>query len=502
MTSMPAGPGDGIIVCDPGGRVVWVNDACERVFERTREQLIGHDLSVCLGETARVGVGRLFAEASHDLEGAVGYVEVRPNGTSLRMQWIVRALFGADRHVAALLSVVTEIPSSRSRIVPQLDSSRSTRLETLGALACGVAHDLNNILTTIFGYAQIAIVSGQNAESAQAYAQILKAGGRGRELVKRILSFSGEEDGQFRTIDIAVVIADTVAFLEAALPSTIEISTSVPPRSVCVRADPDQLCQVLLNLATNAAQAMKDRGRIRLAVTTLQLENFYPTDSGSVPPGRYIVVAVEDNGPGIPSAILPRIFEPFFTTKKAGEGTGLGLSVVREIVTKHAGGIEVGSPPGGGARFRIYLPSAGEDVLSTAVGESSGPPKTGRGEKIAVIDDEPQVAMLTGATLRRAEYAAAEFSSAVNFLQNVGVRAFDVIVTDQTMPGMTGLELITRLRQDGIQLPVILLTGGSREVQSNLIALLPHVILLRKPFTSDELLTAVRRVLGPANDEA
>jgi CheY-like chemotaxis protein len=264
-----------------------------------------------------------------------------------------------------------------------------------------------------------------------------------------------------------------------------------------VLADSTQIHQVLLNLGSNGAQAMGEQGGVlKFTVAPLTLDASRATALGGLSAGKYVCLCVSDMGHGIDEPTLKRIFDPFFTTKKPGQGTGLGLSVVHGIVRSHQGGIEVDSKVGVGTTFRIYLPEAVSETETFSQQKSSAPP--GQGDKIFLVDDEEVVAKFAAIALERIGYKVVTFDSALPCLE--AIRAdpsiCDVLVTDQTMPGLTGTNLIEAVHQINPDLQVILMSGYFTKVSAQTLDRLSHVELLNKPFTSDELALAVQRALA------
>ncbi len=375
---------------------------------------------------------------------------------------------------------------------------RAQKMESVGTLASGIAHDFNNILAAILGNAEMAQEETSKSHPARTFIeQILKATFRGRDLVKRVLTFTRRPEKESKPTALTPLLEETFELLRASLPATVEMKVHAAAQPDIIRSDPSEIQQVILNLGTNAAHAMREQGgqlEITLRNVTFRAEQTVPDPD--MAPGDYLALSVKDTGRGMTPEVLKRIFEPFFTTKPYGEGTGLGLYVVYGIVKRLSGGIRVSSSPKKGTTFTIYLPSfqASEEASREEVGWSSIPGGT---ERVLFIDDEAAVAELGAAVLNRLGYNVTTFSSAADalelFLKNP--QAFDIVVTDQTMPGLTGIQLAARLLRVRPDLPVVLCSGYSETVSRAAAQEIGIREFLMKPIAKRELAEALRRAL-------
>lgn len=379
---------------------------------------------------------------------------------------------------------------------------RAQKLEAMGTLAGGIAHDFNNILTAIISSAEQTIDDLPSGHEAQGSLRtILQAGHRAANLVRRILLFSRGEVGDRTTIMIDAVIRDAMGLLRPSLPSTVEIVASLPhPTSLAIHADATQVQQVIVNLCTNAWHAMRPRGggRISIDAASIELAAGDVAREGIVlDPGRYVRITVTDTGTGIPAAVLPRIFDPFFTTKPVGEGTGLGLAMVHGVMRAHGGDVSVSSTEGVGTTFRLYFPAAVARAEVPAVGVAG---RRGAGQLVLLVDDEPDVRAVGARTMEHLGYRALAVGSGEAALGELRRRGSDValLITDLTMPGMSGLELAKEARALSPDLPVVLCTGyGSGETESEARALGVRVVL-PKPHTLHDLGRAAATALDSA----
>jgi nitrogen-specific signal transduction histidine kinase/ActR/RegA family two-component response regulator len=377
---------------------------------------------------------------------------------------------------------------------------QSQKMEALGTLAGGIAHDFNNILTAIIGYAELLKQDcDTDARRQQRLNGILQGAFRARDLVRQILAFSCAQITQRRPLRLSDVLSEALRLLRAALPSTIGIQFTQAESAGHVLADISQLHQVIMNLGSNAAQAMPhQRGTIKVALREVELTRERALLLG-VAAGSYLCFSVADDGQGIDPKALNRIFEPFFTTKPFGQGTGLGLSVVHGILQGHGGTITVDSQVGRGTAFQIYLPQipAPEQVspLPAAVF------LPGNNESILLVDEEPHVVTVLEEGLKRLGYRVTPLESSGEAwdIFNQRPHDFDLVITDQTMPGITGLQLITQMRLLNSDVPAILCTGYPPGVTKEELRQIGRCHLVSKPVELVELSQIIRRVLVRAS---
>jgi PAS domain S-box-containing protein len=417
----------------------------------------------------------------------IGKVEFK-DGRALR-------LFGAIQNI----TVQRDTEAAQRKLEAQLFQVQ--KMETLGTLAGGIAHDFNNLLTGILGYQELALDTlPEDHPSRSCLTEARNACGRAHELVEQILTFSRQTSGgKPVSVDLGSIVEEARRFLRATVPATIQIEVSVSENCGRIMADPTQLHQVLLNLGTNAAHAMRMGGgtlRINLAPVTLA-----PTRAaamGNLSGGNYLCLSVADNGHGMDADTQKRIFDPFFTTKEVGEGTGLGLAVVHGIVHAHGGTIEVVTAPGEGAVFKIYLPVAGDESDESSAGNAA-PVPTGRGEMICVLDDEQIVAQVARLSLERYGYRTMVFNSPEACLEALrkDPEGVDVLLSDHTMPGMTGMELSTQVRTFAPRLPIVIMSGYFSKISPRALEDIGHIALLAKPFSMGELGSVVDRAIHP-----
>ncbi len=373
---------------------------------------------------------------------------------------------------------------------------QAEKMEALGTLTGGIAHDFNNILAAMMGFAELTKSKLPAGSPDERHLQmVMDAGLRGRELIKQMLTFSRQTEQEKKPLQLSTLAKETARFLRASIPTTISIGVDVESESGPVLADPVQLQQVLMNLCTNAAHAMKEKG----GALDLTLSDFSMAPSegtpGGMKPGFYIKLVVRDTGIGIPPELLNRIFDPFFTTKKPDEGTGLGLSVAQGIIRQHDGYITVESQPGIGSAFTIYLPKVAEQPRTEAQAEEPVP--TGH-ERVLFVDDERALTEVGQKFLEELGYTVTARNSSVEALKlfTDDPNRFDLIVTDQTMPELTGLELAracVALRPD---IPIVLATGFSHMTNGAAVKEAGIRAFVMKPLTQAELGRTVTKGAG------
>ena len=384
--------------------------------------------------------------------------------------------------------------AERRRMEDQL--LQAQKMEAIGTLAGGIAHDFNNILGAIIGFTEISLYDlPQNASARSNMEQVLQAGNRARDLVKQILAFSRKSNTDHELIDLVPITKEVLKLLRASLPSTIEIQSRIGPDISMIMADPIQIHQVLMNLCTNAAHAMEDGGGrldVELGQVALSVEDHHACSD--VEPGRYVQLIIRDNGHGIEPGILDRIFDPYFTTKEMDKGTGMGLAVVHGIVTSQKGCIRVKSQLTCGTEFEVLFPAVENQERRMRPRDL---PIVRGTERVLFVDDEVALAQLGKTMLERLGYEVRACTSSLEALEifRVDPDRWDLLVTDLTMPRMTGVRLAQKLRELRPSLPVIICTGYSEEMAPDHIRSLGINGLLLKPLVLGALSQEVRRAL-------
>jgi signal transduction histidine kinase/ActR/RegA family two-component response regulator len=401
--------------------------------------------------------------------------------------------------LSSIVDISTRVTAEQERARLEEQLRQSQKMEAVGTLAGGIAHDFNNILGGILGYAELALASAQDPGQRADLDEIVRAASRGRDLVSAILRFSRRQESVRRPIDLAQVVGESLRLLRPTLPSTIELEPKLTLSTPRVLADATAVQQVVMNLATNAAHAMKRGGRMEIAIESFYAKDTWARSRPGVHEGQYIVLRVQDTGQGMSSEVRSRALEPFFTTKETGGGSGLGLAMVHGIMREHDGIVELESEPGVGTTVRCMFPAIADVSFVGATHEDQVP--RGRGERILFLDDEPALSRLGERRLAALGYVVTAMTEPTQALEAMAVETFDLLITDFTMPRMTGLELVQNLREAGYGLPVILLSGVATELPIE--ELDPHTSrVLTKPVGIHELAVAVRESLDQSPSAA
>lgn len=388
----------------------------------------------------------------------------------------------------------------KARLEAQLRHSQ--KLEAIGTLAGGIAHDFNNILGAISGYTEMALAKlpPTNDILVRRYLQhVYEGAGRAKELVRQILAFSRQGERGVKPVPVTPIVKESIKLIRATLPATIKIRHKIKASADIVLADPTQIHQVVMNLLTNAFHAMGEQGgRLEIELFNEDLLTAKQVLSEELPAGLYLVLKVKDSGRGMAPEVMERIFDPFFSTKRAGEGTGLGLSVVHGIVRSCSGGIHVESVSGAGTEFRIYFPVSTQKGAESEEVTAPFLPKGAEG--VLFVDDDPVLVELGKDMLTELGYTVTSLTdsrAALKVFRETPDR-FDLVITDQTMPELTGYELTKEIRKIRPDIPVILCTGFSETVTAKRSRALGIGELILKPLVMQEIAEKIRRVLDTA----
>ncbi|MEH2460545.1 hybrid sensor histidine kinase/response regulator [Nostoc sp.] len=394
----------------------------------------------------------------------------------------------------SILTVDTDI-TEKKHLEAQL--FRAQRLESIGTLASGIAHDLNNILTPILAGAQLLPLKFPDADKRTRHLlEILEINARrGADLVKQVLSFARGVEGKRITLQLKHLIVEVAKILKETFPKSIEISTDVPQDLWMVSGDSTQLHQVLMNLCVNARDAMANGGSLSISGENLLIDQNYARRNLEAKEGSYTVITVSDTGVGIPKEILDRIFEPFFTTKDVGQGTGLGLSTVLGIIKSHGGFVNVYSEPRSGTSFKVYLPAVGG--METFSPEDL-PPQTGNGELILVVDDETAIQEITRTSLETHNYKTLIASDGIEAiaLYAKNMDKISVVLMDIMLPSLDGLTAIRTLQKINPQVRIIASSGLMSDNKLSAVAAIGVNTFLSKPYTVNELLLSLQKILS------
>lgn len=437
------------------------------------------------------------AESFEDVVFAINGPDAQP----IHISVAGKPMYNSSGALTGYRGVARDI-TSRLRTEAQLvqaqraeELRQSQKMEAIGTLAGGIAHDFNNILGVILGFSELTLLEvAKGSSSWHNVQQVLTAGHRAKELIRQILTFSRKDDQERQAVLLHAIIQEVMKLLRASLPATIRIRQDIAEDVGTILADPTQMQQVLMNLCLNAAYAMRSgEGLLEICLEAVDVDASLAVRHPELKPGSYVRLTVRDNGQGIPEAMLERIFEPFFTTKAAGEGTGMGLAVVHGIVTSHGGAITVASKPGQGAAFQVYLPHLNQPAPAELSPRETVP--QGK-ERILFVDDEASLARLAKHMLTRLGHEVIVTTSSLEALATfrASPHAFDLVITDQTMPHMTGDTLARELRRIRADIPIILCTGYSHLVDANTAAAQGINAFLHKPIMARDLAKTIQQV--------
>ncbi|MDD5087265.1 MAG: CHASE4 domain-containing protein [bacterium] len=493
-----------VFMTDSKGVFTYINSEFTRLYGYSSEEVVGkYTPRILISETHDEELYRDFWNSLHDKEVVRQELKnLTKNGEIIDVSVSVNAVIGADGNIEGYLAIqrdITELRHSeqlREAMAAQLRQSQ--KMETIGTLAGGIAHDFNNILVPILIYTELAMKNTpEGCPSREELDHVIRAANRAKDLVKQILAFSRQSEEERIAVRFQFVVKETLKLLRASVPTTIDIVDLVDTNCPEVLADPSQLHQVLMNLCTNAAHAIGENdGVIEVGMDTVEADDDLRAKLPQIKPGTYVCLTVRDSGSGMDSKTLSRIFEPFFTTKPPGSGTGLGLSVVHGIITAHGGTVSVESTPGEGSTFRVYLPAA--PAVKPTQREKTDPVDVRGTERILFVDDEPEITDVAARVMKRYGYDMVVYTDSAEALNafRAAPDSFDVVMTDQTMPHLTGDRLTKELHAIRPDLPVILITGFSETVTLDNFRQLGIRDLVMKPLVGREMAAAIRRAMN------
>lgn len=484
--------------------ITYVSPAVTGILGRSPAELIGKswsklafadDLAALQAHKARlvaqVSTRAVLEFRVHHADGSIRWVE--SSDTNQLHDPNLRAVVSNFRDI----SERKNNESLRATLEEQLRQSQ--KMEALGTLAGGIAHDFNNILAAIMGCAGLTrLYVGDSPEALENLDDLLKASNRAKDLIKQILTFSRRHEQRRWPVQLDGVLTESAKLLRASLPSNVELQVGSDHQAPTVQADPTLIQQVILNLATNAAQAIGARpGRVEIHLSARHVHQGLHGLQQSIPAGHYALLSVRDNGLGMKEDVKNRMFEPFFTTKEPGQGTGLGLAVVHGIVRAHEGEVVVSSQPGLGTLFEVYLPASATPSQPPPAPAPKRSLATATGERILLVDDEPALLKVNERVLSLAGYqvTACQLPSQAWDVFQTTSQSFDLVLTDYAMPGLTGIELSQRMLSLRPNTPIVICTGYGAGLTREQALHLGFREILLKPIEMEDLCRAVRSVL-------
>jgi PAS domain S-box-containing protein len=477
-----------------GGIWETCNPAAVRLFGVSSEkELIGSSMLGVIAESEKARIGGYVGRRAVDGAAPTNYVTrgLRADGAEFDMEVALSSFtWGGRRHVLVLLRDITE----KKRMEAHLLSTQ--RMEAVGALSSGIAHDLNNILTPVLMAPGLLKEIVKDERGLELLDMIEQGAKRGAGIIRQLLTFSRGSGGERVPLQVRRLVNEIGGFVREMFPRNITLRTELGPDLLPILGDATQLHQLLLNLCVNARDAMPNGGTLIMSALNVVVGAEEAGANPPAKPGPHVLVSITDTGEGMAPEIIGRIFEPFFTTKEFGKGTGLGLSTALGIVRSHGGFITVTSAPGAGAQFCVYLPAAPAEAPQ-APAEPAAEPQAGQGELILVVDDEPSVCRATRIVLERHGYrvaTAANGEDALAVFRSQG-REISLVLTDIMMPAMDGLALIGELRRMRSDVKIVATTGMISADKLRELATLGVTELLQKPSGPNEMLAVVGRAL-------
>ncbi len=466
----------------------------------SKTDVVGKNVYNLIDEADRESFREFNEKVCHGGKSTLNYKINALDGSTHHMESIAVPLHygpkGETVQLGITLDVTHEIASQAEKIKLESQLRQAQKMESIGTLAGGIAHDFNNILAAVMGYTELAMLDADNPDSLRKdLDEILSGANRAKELVKQILTFSRKSDQQLKPLKVQLIIKEVLKLLRSSIPTTIEIKENIDSDCQTVLAAPTQIHQIIMNLCTNAYHAMRDKGGILgISLQPIFLNKKNITNKLHLGSGPYIKLEVSDSGSGMTKDILEKIFEPYFTTKGKGEGTGLGLAVVHGIITSLKGEITVHSEAGRGTTFNAYLPTV--DTIEQAHEEISIPLPTGN-EHILIVDDSEVIVKLNTRILEKLGYKiTAQLSSveAVKMFEK-DPDNFDLVITDMTMPKMTGTELAQKILSIRPKIPIILCSGYSEMVNTEHAKDIGIRDYIMKPVNNKDFVTTIRKLL-------
>lgn len=485
---------DAIVVTDMNDRVRYWNQSAERTYGWTAAEAIGREIRELFppAAAAEIAASRKATEQIEEWRGELRLQDRRSRPVIMESR--VTVIRDADGRPQGRLSISTDV-TAKKKIEEQF--FRAQRLESIGMLAAGIAHDLNNVLAPILLAAPLLRDRVSDPADLQILATFERSAERGAALIRQILGFAHGADGEHTLVQVKHILRDIAAFIRETFPRSIEFHDEVPADLWTVKANPTQLHQVLLNLCVNARDAMPHGGTLILRSENVVLDEQTAGAMENARPGSFVVLHVQDNGTGIPPEVLPHVWEPFFTTKGTGKGTGLGLSTTRGIVESHAGFISLRTAVGQGTTFRVYLPAAEGAVAQATPGVDPHLIPRGHNETILVVDDEANIRNMFASMLTRHGYrvlAAGDGTEAIAlFARRPG--EIRVVITDLSMPSLDGNALAHIVERLNPGIKIIIVSGHGSESPGDQPASQAGHAFLVKPFRAEVLLSTVHRLL-------
>ncbi len=491
-----------IMRMDTEGKITFFNTYAQNFFGYREEEIIGKNVVGTIVPERNIAgfdLALMIKDIGAHPERYVSNENenIRRNGERVQVTWMNKAIYDEAGRVSEILCVGIDV-TEKWQLEKRL--AQAQKMESIGTLAGGIAHDFNNILSAVIGYTELSLIDIPKGSALQNnLQQVLKAGGRAKDLVRQILTFSRQRENELVPVKVSLIVNEALKLLRASLPTTIKMRHHIKSY-LAVLTDPTNIHQVLMNLCTNASFAMqKEGGILEVSLNDVDLDAEFAKLHPDVKPGKFIRLIVSDTGYGMSPEVSERIFDPFFTTKKMGQGTGMGLSVVHGIVKSHGGTIIVESSPGKGSAFSVFLPAIESEVTDQA--DQPQLVITGN-ERILFVDDEDFQADIGKRMLERLGYRVTAKTNSVEALDlfRQTPDEFDLVITDMTMPDMTGDVLARELISIRPDIPIIVCTGYSARINPDIIKEIGIKAMAMKPVVMKDIAQMIHRVLSRESD--
>ncbi len=489
---------ESIVITNKKAEIQYVNPAFEKITGYSRREIIGKNPRILQsGKQDKAFYAELWRTLTQGDVWRGRLINKKKNGAIFDEDASITPVKNKDGKVSHYVAVKRDV-TEEVKLKAQLQ--RAQEMEAIGVLAGGIAHDFNNILYPIIGYAEICVEDLKADSKNREYVQeILTAAKRAQDLVKQILLFSRQTSEERKPVQIKLILKEILKLIRASLPSTIEIRQNIDSDSLIV-ADPVEIHQILMNLFTNAYHAMREQGGILdISLSDASLTQQDVSLNKRLKPGPYIKLKVRDTGPGMSRLLIERIFEPYFTNKEKDDGAGLALSMVHGIVTNLKGDITVSSEIGEGTTFTVFIPRIDAFIPETQITAVADLP-TGS-EQILVVDDERVICKMARNVLQRLGYRVTTFTDSLAALEafEQAPDHFDLLITDMTMPRMTGVELAQKVLRTRPEFPILLITGYSHLVNKETASSCGFRKVVMKPIIKKDLAQAVHDALGKSS---
>jgi len=486
-----------IIVTNKDGIIEYVNPSFETKMGYTKEEVLGKSPHLfSSGKHNETFYKNIYNDLEHGRTWHGLISNKCKDGSPIQLETSISPVNNAQDITTQYVAIGRD---ATHEVVLESQLRQAHKMEAIGTLAGGIAHDFNNILSAVIGYSELAMIdTDPKSETYHNISEVIKAAKRAADLVAQILTFSRRTEQEHAPLLLAPVIKEALKLLRGTLPSTIDIKQNISRECAPVLADPTQMHQIIMNLCTNAYHAMREQGGILdICLDTIDLQKEKEAGQLTLPPGKYAHLSISDTGHGIPKDTLEHIFEPYFTTKKGGDGTGLGLATVHGIVKLHHGAITVYSEEGISTTFNIFLPVCEPEENTNNTDKSATPLPQGHGELIMVVDDEEAIVQTVEIALSHIGYKIDAYTSSVKALEafEANPNNFACIITDQTMPTLTGVNLSKRILKISPQCPIILCSGFSETINATKAKDIGICQYIMKPITSRVLAEAVHNAI-------